>query len=87
MYTVITHCAVFQVIIDDCGMASEPECMIPIVTFDSAKQVIVLGDSLQVPPTLRSPVASSLGLGVSLLGRYREKAITLNTQYRMVSPK
>ncbi|XP_022318175.2 3'-5' exoribonuclease HELZ2-like isoform X3 [Crassostrea virginica] len=77
-------CNINQVIIDDCGMASEPECMIPIVTFDSAKQVIVLGDSLQVPPTLRSPVASSLGLGVSLLERYREKAITLNTQYRML---
>lgn len=73
-------------VIDNCGMALEPECMIPIVTFSSSKQVVVLGDCQQVPPKVSSPVARSLGLGASLLDRYRDRALTLNTQYRMVSP-
>lgn len=73
-------------VIDNCGMASEPECMIPIVTFSSSKQVVVLGDCQQVPSKVSCPVARSLGLGASLLDRYRDRALTLNTQYRMVSP-
>lgn len=80
------YLSLFQVVIDNCGMASEPECMIPIVTFSSSKQVVVLGDCQQVPPKVSCPVARSLGLGASLLDRYSERALTLNTQYRMVSP-
>ncbi|XP_061191305.1 helicase with zinc finger domain 2-like [Saccostrea echinata] len=76
-------CNINQVVIDNCSMASEPECMIPIVTFDSVKQVVVLGDSQQVPLKVCSPVARNLGLGSSLLHRYRDKAVHLQTQYRM----
>lgn len=66
-------------------MVSEPECMIPIATFDSVKQVLVLGDIQQVPYNIRSPVARSQGLTTSLLDRYRNQAVRLQTQYRMVS--
>lgn len=73
------------VIIDEAAMATEPECMIPILR---AKHVVLIGDHKQLKPVIEYRRAEEMGLGVSLFQRYVEKAkikpLLLNVQYRMV---
>ena len=74
-------------IIDECAMATEPECMVPI---RRAEHVVLIGDHKQLQPVLANRDAQQMGLGTSLFERYVEKSVKphmLQVQYRMVSIK
>ena len=86
---------VFQVIIDEAGMCTEPETIAAIVA-TSAKQVVLIGDHQQLRPVVSCVEAGKKGLECSMFEQYAEmsenpdyanqiKFTTLNTQYRMVS--
>ena len=72
-------------IIDECAMATEPECMVPIRRAD---HVVLIGDHRQLQPVLSNREAEQMGLGRSLFERYVDKCVQphmLEIQYRMVS--
>ena len=82
-----------QCIIDEAGMATEPEA---IVALSQAKQAVLIGDHVQLQPTVVSKVAEENGLKVSLFERYANlfkdkypkgctNFVQLTQQYRMVS--
>ncbi|ESO86616.1 hypothetical protein LOTGIDRAFT_235246 [Lottia gigantea] len=73
---------VFQCIIDECGMCTEPETLLPILVA-KPNQLVLIGDHKQLRPILMCSKAAKLGLEKSLFERYAEKAIFLNIQYRM----
>ncbi len=75
-----------QCIIDECGMCTEPESLIPLVNH-KPEQVVLIGDHKQLAPIILEHTAKKLGLGVSLFERYAKKAIMLDIQYRMVREK
>ena len=79
--------SIFQVLIDEAGMCTEPECMAVIVA-TSAKQVVLIGDHKQLQPVVICEEASDLGLQKSLFERYAERQSShltlLRQQYRMV---
>ena len=71
-------------IIDECAMATEPECMVPI---RRAEHVVLIGDHQQLQPVIQCKEAENMGLGKSLFERYASKKYkihVLETQYRMV---
>lgn len=58
------------IFVDEAGQACEPEGMIAIKTLAGPNTNIVLsGDPRQLGPVIRSPIAISMGLGISLLER------------------
>ena len=72
------------VIIDECAQATECLCWIPIL---QGKKLILAGDHLQLPPTIKSKEAEEV-LSYTLFDRmvstYGDKVTRLlNTQYRM----
>lgn len=71
-------------IIDEAGQAMEAACWIPIL---KAQKVILAGDHLQLPPTIKSEEAARAGLTVTLMekcaGYYPEASVLLREQYRM----
>ena len=72
-------------IVDECAMATEPECMVPI---RRAEHVVLIGDHRQLQPVIQSKEAEKMDLGKSLFERYAEKQKQihiLEVQYRMVS--
>ena len=73
-----------QVIIDEAGMAYEPESLMPICRCD---HVVLLGDHKQLQPVIEHKPAKEKGLSVSLFERYAGPTFTttLTIQYRMVS--
>ncbi|XP_067677769.1 3'-5' exoribonuclease HELZ2-like [Haliotis asinina] len=73
---------IFQVIIDECAMSTEPQSMIPIIA-TKAKQVVLIGDHKQLRPIVQCKLAAELGLDQSLFERFAAEATFLNTQYRM----
>jgi superfamily I DNA and/or RNA helicase len=73
-----------QLIVDEGGMCMEPECLIPVMNFNTIKQVVIVGDHRQLQPIVLNTVAKDRGLDVSLFERYKERAIMLTHQYRMV---
>ena len=75
---------VSQIIVDEGGMCMEPECLIPLVSFKDAQQVVLIGDHKQLQPIVFNTVAKNLGLEKSLFERYKDRALMLNEQYRMV---
>ncbi len=72
------------VVIDEAGQALEPACWIPIL---KAEKLILAGDHLQLPPTIKSTEAS--GLNTTLLEKcvalHPEAVCLLEEQYRMNS--
>ena len=73
-------------IIDECAMATEPECMVPI---RRAQHVVLIGDHQQLQPVIQSKDAEKMSLGKSLFERYAHgernvKVHLLELQYRMV---
>lgn len=78
---------IYQCIIDECGMCTEPETMVTIIA-THADQVVLIGDHKQLQPIIQSRAASEMGLITSLFERYAEtgtKHLTMLTQqYRMV---
>ncbi|KAK2638699.1 hypothetical protein Ddye_026494 [Dipteronia dyeriana] len=72
------------VIIDEAAQAVEPATLVPLVT--GCKQVFLVGDPVQLPATVISTVAQSLGYGTSLFKRLQRAGYPvkmLKTQYRM----
>ncbi|GFH26742.1 AAA domain-containing protein, partial [Haematococcus lacustris] len=57
-------------VLDEGSQASEPEALVPIMK--GTRQVIIVGDHKQLPPTVLSPKAAEQGLGVSLFERMME---------------
>lgn len=81
-----TNGRIFQIIVDDCGMCTEPESMAVIIA-TRAQQVVLIGDHKQLRPKVMSSDAAKLGLQKSLFERYAEKdkmLTILTSQYRMV---
>jgi ATP-dependent RNA/DNA helicase IGHMBP2 len=72
------------VVIDEAGQALEPACWIPI---SKAQKVILAGDHLQLPPTIKSYQAGKDGLSTTLLEKcatlHPEAVVLLEEQYRM----
>ena len=70
-------------IVDECAMATEPECMVPI---RRAEHVVLIGDHMQLQPVIQCRDAASMGLNVSLFERYVKisQPHMLEVQYRMV---
>ena len=74
-----------QCIIDEAGMASEPETLMPI---NHCEHVVLIGDHNQLQPVIMYRPASENGLSISLFQRYAEYhgyMFGLREQYRMVS--
>uniref|UniRef100_A0A674BIW7 Helicase with zinc finger 2 n=1 Tax=Salmo trutta TaxID=8032 RepID=A0A674BIW7_SALTR len=63
-----------QIIIDECAMATEPE---------QGKVIYNLFYDYQLQPITHSDLSARLGMRKSLFERYMEKALMLDTQYRM----
>ncbi|XP_033737774.1 helicase with zinc finger domain 2-like isoform X4 [Pecten maximus] len=77
---------VYQCIIDECGMCTEPECMVPPIA-TRAEQVVLIGDHKQLQPIILCKEAGELGLATSLFERYaklRKKMEKLNMKYTML---
>ncbi|XP_036099976.1 helicase with zinc finger domain 2 isoform X1 [Molossus molossus] len=72
-----------QILVDEAGMATEPETLIPLVNFCRAEKVVLLGDHKQLRPVVKNEQLQNLGLDRSLFERYRRDAHMLDTQYRM----
>ncbi|XP_044479104.1 probable helicase MAGATAMA 3 isoform X1 [Mangifera indica] len=71
-------------IIDEAAQAVEPATLVPLTT--GCKQVFLVGDPVQLPATVISPIAESLGYGTSLFKRLQRAGYPvkmLKTQYRM----
>lgn len=78
---------IHQLIIDECGMCTEPECISSIIA-TRPKQIILIGDHMQLRPIVMCKQAADLGLDKSLFERYCKppvKFVQLREQYRMVS--
>lgn len=73
---------VIQVIVDEAGMCSEPETLIPLVNHNPS-QVVLIGDHMQLRPIIQEPHAKELGAEKSLMEKYKHRAYTLTIQYRM----
>ncbi|KAK6253995.1 hypothetical protein QUC31_015715 [Theobroma cacao] len=72
------------VIIDEAAQAVEPATLVPLAS--GCKQVFLIGDPVQLPATVISPVAEKLGYGTSLFKRFQMAGYPvkmLKTQYRM----
>lgn len=72
------------IIIDEAGQAIEPACWIPVL---KGKKLIMAGDHLQLPPTIKSVEAAQGGLATTLLEKcaalHSSSVVLLNEQYRM----
>lgn len=77
-----TQGKIFQMIIDEAGMCTEPETLAPIIS-SKAEQVVLIGDHKQLQPVVLCSEAASLGLEKSLFERYADQAVFLDCQYRM----
>lgn len=81
--------SIYQLLIDEAGMCTEPESIATIVA-TQAKQVVFIGDHKQLQPVVLCQDAKNLGLQKSLFERYAESDISkkvltlLTSQYRMV---
>ena len=73
-----------QCIIDEGGMAYEPETIVPLSLCEHA---VLIGDHKQLQPVIDYPPAKMFGLSTSLFERYAKTRFTytLRIQYRMVS--
>ncbi|XP_056272980.1 DNA-binding protein SMUBP-2 [Pseudoliparis swirei] len=75
------------VVIDECAQALESSCWIALL---QARKCILAGDYKQLPPTIKSQMAASKGLSLSLMERliqmYGDSVVRMLTvQYRMNS--
>ncbi|KAJ1448768.1 P-loop containing nucleoside triphosphate hydrolase protein [Pelagophyceae sp. CCMP2097] len=74
------------VLIDEAAQATEPACLVPLAAARGARQIILVGDSHQLAPTVISKEASQNGLALSLFERLLRsgvQAFMLTKQYRM----
>ena len=77
-----------QCIIDECGMCTEPETLLPMIL---SKKIILVGDHKQLQPVVLSKTAVSLRLKISMFQHLFEDpnmsqyCVMLTEQYRMVN--
>ncbi|XP_065122965.1 3'-5' exoribonuclease HELZ2 isoform X1 [Paramisgurnus dabryanus] len=71
-----------QILIDESAMATEPQTLVPLVSFKPEK-VVLLGDHKQLRPIVKNEHVRRLGMTRSLFERYMGRALMLDTQYRM----
>jgi ATP-dependent RNA/DNA helicase IGHMBP2 len=80
----VRHLRYETVVIDEAGQALEPACWVPIL---KGRKLILAGDHLQLPPTIKSDEAARAGLNTTLLekcaGHHPEAVVMLEEQYRM----
>ena len=72
------------VLLDECSQMVEPQSLVPMARFRCAR-VLLVGDPLQLPPTLPGDVGAPNGLERTLFERLRDAgqpAWLLGTQYR-----
>ena len=82
---VTKHMSPHQCIIDQCGMALEPEAIVPI---SLSQHAVLIGDHKQLQPAINYQPAKKMGLDISLFEKFfedKQYVFTLRTQYRMVS--
>ncbi|XP_061162412.1 helicase with zinc finger domain 2-like isoform X2 [Saccostrea echinata] len=83
---IATKNSIFQLLIDEAGMCTEPECLSVIIA-TNAKQIVLIGDHKQLRPVVLCQEAAELGLQKSLFERYAESTESVLTflrdQYRM----
>jgi len=73
-----------RVLVDEATQATEPAVLVPLTR--SCRQLVLVGDHCQLPPTVLSTRASEEGLGVPLFSRMVACGVPpymLDTQYRM----
>jgi hypothetical protein len=73
-----------RVLVDEATQATEPAVLVPLMR--SCRQLVLVGDHCQLPPTVLSTHASEEGLGVPLFSRMVACGVPpfmLDTQYRM----
>ncbi|XP_028629876.1 helicase with zinc finger domain 2 isoform X3 [Grammomys surdaster] len=58
-----------QILIDEAGMATEPETLIPLVCFSKTEKVVLLGDHKQLRPVVKNEQLRNLGMDRSLFER------------------
>ena len=84
--TVLGQARVLQCIVDESGMAYEPETIVPL---SLCEHVVLLGDHKQLQPVIEHKPARENGLTTSLFERYaksrKKNTKMLDIQYRMVS--
>ncbi len=71
-------------LIDEATQATEPATIVPLTK--GCRQVVLIGDQKQLPPTIISREADAAGLGTSLFERMLQRGIRafmLKVQYRM----
>lgn len=73
-------------IVDEAAAATEPALYVPFHL--QPKKMLLVGDPMQLPAVVKSPLASSLGLAESFHERVTERlfcreVVLLDTQYRM----
>ncbi|KAL4655663.1 helicase with zinc finger domain 2 [Arapaima gigas] len=74
-----------QILIDECAMATEPQALVPLVSHNPEK-IVLLGDHKQLRPIVKNELVRNLGMSKSLFERYSERTertVMLDTQYRM----
>ncbi|CAN0008382.1 unnamed protein product, partial [Bubo scandiacus] len=70
-----------HVILDEAGQASEPESLIPLGLISEANgQIVLVGDPKQLGPVIKSKIALSFGLNMSLLERLTSREIYLRDE-------
>ncbi|XP_053571921.1 helicase with zinc finger domain 2 [Bombina bombina] len=74
---------VSQLVIDECGMCTEPETLVPLTSHKQVKSVVLIGDHRQLRPVVLHEQCRILKMDRSLFERYQERALMLNIQYRM----
>lgn len=57
------------VIVDEACQSVEPATLIPLVSSDTCRSLVLLGDPCQLPPTVRSDESSTSPLSISLMER------------------
>ncbi|XP_074529198.1 3'-5' exoribonuclease HELZ2-like [Halichoeres trimaculatus] len=75
-----------QILIDECGMATEPQALIPLVC-NKPEKIVLIGDHKQLRPIVKNHQVRKLGMARSLFERFytmpESKVEMLDTQYRM----
>ncbi|XP_034143471.1 helicase with zinc finger domain 2 isoform X2 [Esox lucius] len=74
-----------QILIDECAMATEPQALIPLVSYRPEK-IVLIGDHKQLRPIVKNALVRKLGMSKSLFERHfncKTNTVMLDTQYRM----
>ena len=73
-----------MVLVDEAAQSVEPTTLIPVTR--GAEQLVLVGDDMQLSPTVKDRAAQRAGLQISMFHRLRmagELVVELDTQYRM----